>query len=257
VDEATLKKVFATKPEPDAYQLITEALTPLVDTLAQRLTPGHEAAAIAETLAVKWGPEAQWRRADDAERDQDRRAARATYAEQAGEDVFRLDHLAHRHTQEVSAVIERALDPPDALTAWTKQTGTGSLAANESLSLTILDELRQARFDRELGTAQPSAVLQQYEAALRDPFEQSSASLIRYVEGRHRTGWTGVLVTEHEARALTSGALLKAIAATRAIRMPAAAAAVRALITKAEALVNQATSHGRIRSQRPSGWRAA
>jgi hypothetical protein len=244
---------------PDAYKPITDALDPLVQDVEARLSFGHREKAIADTLAAKWGPKDSWRLADDPERDTDRRAASALYEKTSGETLFRLDHTAYKHRQDVEALVARAVEPPDAVTAWARRAGTSpdSIPAAEALSLTILDELRQARFDRELSSLQPSQVLAAYQHALDDPLEPGHASMIRYVEGRHAQGWHGPIVTKQEAEAMTSAALLRTIKAVRAARMPETAQKALNLIARAEALVNKATSEGRIRSQRPDGWRVA
>jgi hypothetical protein len=252
VNPETLREIFAAKPEPDAYEQITNGLLPVLDHLEARLHGGHAEAAITADLVTKWGPEAQWRRADDPERQDDRRAAEARYTQAAGEDVYKVDHLAYRH-QHTIAGLEQAMDPPDAVAVWTQRTTTAP-GANEQLLLTIQDELRQARFERELATAAPSQCLDRYARALTDPTEQANASLIRYVEGRHRQGWRGAASGDLD-EAMAAQDLQNAILAARAARVPATAIAARALVARAEAAVATATGIWKFRSQIPAGWR--
>ena len=83
------------------------------------------------------------------------------------------------------------MNAPDAETAWLLRSGQPGMPAGDYLSLDVLDELRQQRLGAELRSAPPGLVLDRYEEALHDPYDQLNAATIRVVESLHGAHWTG------------------------------------------------------------------
>jgi len=142
------------------------------------------------------------------------------------------------HIEPTLVLLEAAEEqPPSAADAWFLHTNKMP-ASTDQLQLQVLDELRVARFDRELADAGPERVHDRYRLALMNPHDQENASLIRYVERRHGGGWAWKPPAQDEGTA--AQALRDRIKATRHARRPEAAIKARAAWHGAEYAVEQA-----------------
>jgi hypothetical protein len=176
----------------------------------------------------------------------------------AGERLFAMEHTARALEVEVQPAIAAAKDPPDPEEAHYRQSKATvrAMGMSDRIQLSVLAELREARLERELSSAQPSAVDAAYARALQDPHEQANASLIRWVERRHGARWAGVTVENNDLEIAALKRLGDRIAATREARVPDA---LRALDGRVKAIYGKADAMKRdgLRSQRPANWKIA
>jgi hypothetical protein len=181
--------------------------------------------------------------------------------QRAGEALFQAEHVARRVEVSLEPVIAAAKEPPAPLAALFASGGgvdalkVPNVTLGERMQLDLLDETRRARFDRDYGNAKPSAILAYYSRALTDATNQANASFIRWVEGRHRTTWTGAPIGNDATEAIKATDLAKAIEAARETRIPDD---VRELRESVERVYRRADAakNGGVRSLRPVGWKA-
>ena len=90
--------------------------------------------------------------------------------------------------QQLTPLLQEAQSAPSPTSAWYR--ATAKIASeDQQLQLSLLDgRCRLGWIGKP--TRHPAAVTSRYEAALRTPFEQQSASVIRWTEARHANGWT-------------------------------------------------------------------
>jgi hypothetical protein len=232
-----------------------------VQALEQGLAGAIEPATLQAEMdaALKpFGPDGPWKYAPEAEKVKAVRTVEAQQAQRAGESLFRLEHQARAFEVVLASIAATAKEPvgvEEAEARWTNQPG---LSRERLTNLQVLDELRRARFAREVEPLSPRAVLERYEQALRDPFEQEHASLIRLVERSHANGWSGTAPSEATAleHAMGAQALKTRIAQVREERVPQPIKAALELVQRAYALGERARQR-KVTAQRPAGWKAA
>jgi hypothetical protein len=172
----------------------------------------------------KFAPKEERQRAErDIITDQDRRAGYAQYA---------VGRLVVDNEPIIERAVAEAMEPLDAVTAWSKARGKGgSYNLEEELSVLHLEEARIHRFDRHYGQAPPSRVLAAYDHAL----DTNDDALQRWVEMRHGTQWTGITPEGHDHREATAAQKLRRrITVTRKARVPVELVAAQKAIADAK-----------------------
>lgn len=230
---------------PQRLQALQEATNP--ERLAQER---------AEALAP-FGEDGPWKYAPDAEKVAAARKVDDAAAQRAGENLFRLEHETEGFKRQLGPLLIRAQEPPTVEAAYLKRSGDVGISTAQLTSLETLDELRRLRFVGELSGLLPSKLLAVYDAALADPYEQEAASKIRWIEGRHGAGWSGVNVDGNADEGKAKQTLRKRIAETRQARIPEWLRACETVILAAEAEAAATKAHKRVRPQRPANWRVA
>jgi len=110
------------------------------------------------------------------------------------------------------------------------------------LQVNNLEELRVARFDRELRSAKPSEVLNLYERAIAS----SDDGLVRYVESRHAPHWSGITTSDPKEGSAVQR-LRRAIKATRDARVPQSLKRAALVLAEAKKAMQRAQDlHGVI-----------
>ena len=242
--------------EPELTEQIATEIPQLLRELEQVTDPAAVDAKRAEALAPfsETGP---WRYAPGAEKAAAAAKVDAELSQQSGEALFRLEHRAQALKLQLQPLLARAEEPPSVEDVYCVQTQQAGLSREHLAQLEIIDELRRQRLATELGSLLPSSLMARYELALTIPYEQESASVIRFVEGRHREGWTGVDVGNNVTEGVAKSTLKTRIAATRAARIPEYMTVCRIAIEVAETQATTVKTTRRIRSVRPVGWKVA
>jgi hypothetical protein len=243
----------------DANELIDTMhrdMPELMGAVEQATDPALVEAARAKALEAfsETGP---WRYAPAAEKAAAAAKVDAELAQQSGEALFRLEHRTEHFKRELIPLIEQAAEPLSVEDAYLAQSQQPGISADRLVALETLDEMRRSRFHVELSPLTPSQLLLRYERALQTPTEQESASLIRFVEDRHRDGWTGVDVGNNAAEAEVMSRLKARIKAAREARIPEWLTVGRIAIEAAEVKAGEVKTLRRIRSVRPANWKAA
>jgi hypothetical protein len=215
-----------------------------------RVTDENARAAELEEALKPFGPDGPWKYAPADERTRVARAVQAGQDQLAGEALFELEHAGRKLEVELDAIVAARQEPPNPEEAAQAVVKMKGLSLQDISMLSVLDELRRQRFEREFGPAMPDAVVRRYQKALEDPFAQENASLIRWVETQHGTKWTGVDPAGDLDQAMAAQKLQTTIKAARQARVPEdvtqALAAVKRAYSRAEA-----AKRGGVRSQRP------
>jgi hypothetical protein len=239
----------------DYFDDVPKTLAPVVNELTRLLDPEAQAAELdrdlAETrAALKYRPAemAAAEGAARAERDERRRQA-------VGEWSYTLQEVTKATTAAMLPLLGAADAAPGPAAVWFRKTNKFA-SETEQLQLATLDELRVARFDRELPVSNPAAVRAKYAVALKDPHDQEHASLIRWVEARYAAGWTGRELSASEAAGVLP--LREAIKAAQLARRPPAAAKAFEALHAADQLVKRAVGTrigGKPIQKRITDWR--
>lgn len=234
----------------DVFLDATEALTTYVSALDTAVDPDLRNAEAAEKMRPFTAPDGPWRYAPQSERQKVLDTIAAEQQRRAGHALFQTEAAIRALEPQIADAIRQTQLPPSPEAAWTQRAGRMGLTAAELLQLGTLDELRRARFDRELARAQPATVLEAYERALADATDQEHASLIRVVEARFAAGWTGLKPDGDRqlAHAVRLGARINE---AREARIPEAAQAARAALDRARARAQFARDLHKIAPQRP------
>lgn len=236
---------------------IARALTPLVEQMEVASHPDTLSDRLAKALEP-FGTNGPWKYAPTSERDKVTRDVTDTHHTAAGEAVFVVEQEAMEADRWLKGLEAETQEPVSPVTAWQRaRSQVGVLPPLEVQNLSILQELQIARYDRTLADARPSVVSAAYAAALKRPFEQDACNLIRWVEERHGTGWSGRGVEGDTTEALAAQALNTAIRDARLARIPADVQAARAVIAGALASADRVKATRRVRAQRPALWRVA
>ncbi len=237
----------------DVEAIIADTASALTN-LETALEPVRVQAEREEALRPFTAADGIWRFAPRSEREKAEQAIEAEQRQRHGELLFALSRAVNTHGPTLEGLEADAMRAPDPETAWTTRAGRGGVTASELISLNVLDELRVARYERELAQASPTTVLAQYMAALRDPSDQSSASLIRWVENAHGRGhkWPSGIGDDAIVQAQTASTLSKTIRETQAARVPARVTEARTLIAKAERARQKARDVHRVEMKRPA-----
>ena len=217
----------------DTFESIVASVTETVSGLDAAVDVDRRAADIATKMA-DFQPGRQWAYAPQSEREKVHGQIIAEQEAAAGKELWRLEKTLRAVEPVLRDAIAQSEEPPDPLTAldqWARKEGH---SRDFQLQTFALAELYRARFDRELATAQPSTVYAEYtRAILGDPYTPESNALIRFVEQRHRAGWSGAApASDGEAEA--AARLSKFIAGARESRRPAKAVEALALLEAAK-----------------------
>jgi hypothetical protein len=195
-----------------------------------------------------------WEYAPPEARKQAEADIRAKHATRLGEALFTAEHTARAIEVNLAPYVERAQLPPDPQAAHERRAGRVGLSFSDRCALDLLDEHRQARFDREYASMMPSRVDAEYVQALLDPTDQVNASYIRWVETKHRGSWRGADVAGDADEALHAHKLKNRIEETRKARIPDHIKAMSDAIARVYGKADAARKRG-ARSLRPAGWR--
>lgn len=223
------------------YESFDEAetfLAPFTAELTRLLDPADQAAELDQELAetraaLKFDPMALARAEETArQRLEERRR------EQAGEAAYTLQQMQKVAAERLTDLYATAELAPSPGAAYFRRKHVLP-TEEQKVSLDTLHELRVARFDRELATASPSAVLERYQTAIKDPLEPEHASWIAWTEFVHGAGWAGRTLQPHEGSA--SMQLTAAIKAAKQARRGPGAEKARETLRAVDALVTRAT----------------
>jgi hypothetical protein len=170
--------------------------------------------------------------------DQARREIEAEQKRRAGEAQYALGRFVLDVEPTVNEAFTHVQRPMSAVDAWRLEHKGEAYSPDAKvvaeLQVDVLDELRMARLDRELSTAPPSRVLALYNAAL----EGGDTALVRYVEGRHGAGWSGV-ASGVPAEGTAVQHLHRKIQATRDARVPEEVRTIRNTLASAKRLMQR------------------
>jgi hypothetical protein len=232
----------------DQFEAAAATVTAAADVFQTAADPERRQRELTELMAP-YGETGPWRFAPAAERQRASDAVRAEQDQRAGVALHGLSTTIDELEANVVAAIEAAAAAPDAEQAWTQRTKQQGITADQLLQLGVLDELRQARFEREFAAAAPTVMLARYQRALLDGSEQANASAIRWIEARHATWSWPASLTDTEQAAVTT--LQKAVAKAREARVPATAKAAREALQRAKKLRQRAKDIDKIAPRRP------
>jgi hypothetical protein len=168
----------------------TLAVNGACDALSEATDSTRQAADLEKAMA-DYAPSGRWRYAPPDAKEEAKKQVVADQQRAAGERLVALHDTLEKIAPEMHDAIVKAGQAPGPEDSWAARTGKIGLSADQLLQLNVLDELRQARYARELGELPPSAVLARYRAARADASEQSNSTLIRVVEARFADRWRG------------------------------------------------------------------
>jgi hypothetical protein len=231
------------------FETAAVTITSAMQALETEVHPEGRQAELTEKMKP-FAANGPWRYAPDSERAKVRDEIVAEQEQRAGVKLFELGKIIAEIEPTISALVAATEEAPDSLEAFSRWRGTRGHSSSDQLGVMTLAELQRARFDREYASAKPTAVLHDYRQALADPYSPANSAFIRFVERRNAVGWEWPAgTTDDDVRAV--GDLSKAIAATKAARVPAAARAAQAALASAKATAERARTLHKVRAVRP------
>jgi hypothetical protein len=205
-----------------------------------------------DTVLADFGASGRWRFAPAGERERAAAAVKHSQQARAGEKLYLLDKAAHQAEEVAAAAEAESIDAPDSERAWTLETGRAGLSFVELSNLAMVDELRLARLDRELGAATAAEIHAAYADALVRPHQQKNASTIRYIEKRiQRGGWPVSRPGDAGKDATVLGELLGLVRAAQGMRVPDSVTKARAALAAARKLSSEAKDLHRVEARIP------
>jgi hypothetical protein len=165
-----------------------------------------------------------------------------------------LDAIAAERLREIEAAVRESLEDlptieaharlaPTAVQAFKALHKNEPYTAGDLVQVQVLEELRLARYEREIGRMGPSAVLDLYSSSAVQGGEEADA-IVRFVEDRLPKNWAGVATSPDDAVAVQQ--LARTIRETRERRIPEDIRQWRAAVDKARKAITLARDVHRV-----------